>query len=475
MKIFGKKIGNRFLSIFWNGKPKTIEPKDAAEMEEISENLKKSSQGDKEAIEKLESMLFKDENQRLKNESQVSDIGDIKAAKQDLSDTELKLKAKTRYAETLKSDLFEVQTDDSGIEHVYLKGFKAEIPPILVDKFVEDITVGRDIQPLINFWKLNLTNENPEARRGLYKFIKNQRLLITKHGYFIAFRNIVSVSKKDSNNSGSYINIDLPATPENLDIVEGFVAKVKKQRKGLRSFYVFKNNGGLSIKNVNSKAGVGNNIGYLKDVYEYLKNFQDTQYNAMSKDEDVEVFTDQYTRKMIIKIGEPVRIPRKDCNKDARVECSFGLHVGSQKFVSDGSFGDTIVAVLVNPQHVISVPYSDAHKMRVCEYFPFKKLTRDELINFHTFNSDEYSSNYHRLEKKKMKKVLDVLDTLNKDELTEFKSQVMSSNVSEEELEKKKQFIKEKESLIESLLGDDISKSLDYDEIREIIKSRVES
>ena len=58
---------------------------------------------------------------------------------------------------------------------------------------------------------------------------------------------------------------------------------------------------------------------------------------------------------------------------DLDIECSRGLHVGSVKYLENNNYvsdSDTILLVLVNPQHVIAVPKYDNSKLRVCEYFP---------------------------------------------------------------------------------------------------------
>src|SRR5690606_7209620 len=73
-----------------------------------------------------------------------------------------------------------------------------------------------------------------------------------------------------------------------------------------------------------------------------------------------------------------------------------------------------------NPQHVVSVPYSDAHKIRVCEYYPFAVLTEQELLDFHKRDLSEFVTKYQRIEAAKLQEAYDVLDSLSDDELKEF-------------------------------------------------------
>src|SRR5690606_10549909 len=152
--------------------------------------------------------------------------------------------------------------------------------------------------------------------------------------------------------------------------IESYVTKVKKWKKGLKSYGIYQYNGDIVVKKVGSVDG---------SLLTLLSN-----YAALTKKGEGCVYTDNHTREMTIKIGHPVSISREQCDENPNRNCTKGLHVGTQSFVSAGSnFGDTIVACLVNPQHVVSVPYSDAHKMRVCEYYPFAVLTEQELLDFH--------------------------------------------------------------------------------------------
>jgi hypothetical protein len=96
-------------------------------------------------------------------------------------------------------------------------------------------------------------------------------------------------------------------------------------------------------------------------------------------------------------IGVPVKMERLQTNKDPKVECSSGLHVGSTKYVEwygNGS-NDVILLTLVNPAHVVAVPEYDTSKIRTCEYFPYAVLDRlpngkFEVIEELPYFEDEY-------------------------------------------------------------------------------------
>jgi hypothetical protein len=67
------------------------------------------------------------------------------------------------------------------------------------------------------------------------------------------------------------------------------------------------------------------------------------------------------------RIGDVVEMPRSEVTFDPSISCSSGLHVADWGYAN--AMGDTVLAVLVNPRDVVSVPtdYGDA-KVRVCRY-----------------------------------------------------------------------------------------------------------
>lgn len=67
-------------------------------------------------------------------------------------------------------------------------------------------------------------------------------------------------------------------------------------------------------------------------------------------------------------IGSVVTMPRHKVNADPREGCSFGLHVGTLRYVK-GFAKDKMVIVKVNPRDVVSVPADcDFQKVRTCKY-----------------------------------------------------------------------------------------------------------
>jgi hypothetical protein len=95
---------------------------------------------------------------------------------------------------------------------------------------------------------------------------------------------------------------------------------------------------------------------------------------------DVEgVYTDHYTHKFKIRIGEMVTMNRKDCDCDSSVSCSSGLHCSSVGWLKQNYYGNTGLACLINPADVVAVPHIDNYgKLRTCAYLPIKEIRYDE-------------------------------------------------------------------------------------------------
>lgn len=118
-------------------------------------------------------------------------------------------------------------------------------------------------------------------------------------------------------------------------------------------------------------------------------------------------FTDTHTSTMDINLGVAVSIPRDKCDPDPTISCSSGLHVGSPKYVADWH-GDATLMCLVNPMHVVSVPYDyDAQKMRTCEYYPAAVVGNHYKDMMEVVQSNTYENNYLAYELAKLASMTD--------------------------------------------------------------------
>ena len=210
-----------------------------------------------------------------------------------------------------------------GNSAMYLKGTSDPIPEFLAKRLLEYIDKKLDVEPLINFWKNTLLNPDKGVRRQLFGFLEHNGHPITDKGYFLAYK-AVAVRRKYDAETGEQV---------------------------------------ISIR-------------YDEDTGERV---EETLNHSMT-------FKPFHSGShgMTIKMGDPVCMPREECDSDPDMTCSSGLHVGSMAYVEDFGHGDSVVLeVLVSPRNVVAVPsdYNNT-KMRTCEYYPIA-ITNGENDNIY--------------------------------------------------------------------------------------------
>ena len=269
-----------------------------------------------------------------------------------------------------------LETDPANGE-VYLAGFNTPVPMTLIEVIKEYHEEGFPVEAVINFWKLLMLNPDMRVRTSLFDFIKTHDFVLTPNGYMVVYK-AVDYMAKDENDLSEFI------TNKYLFVRKHWDCSPKK-------YVVYTDANGehqitkkSTAKNWDvKKKGVtiqGNLSEMFKDIDKYIVD-SETMY------------TDWYTKKMEIKLGQPVIMNRENCDSDPVASCSYGLHVGATNYVA--KFGHKEGAVLVcyvNPAHVVAVPDYDHSKMRVAEYFPFAMATYDgteiDIIEEKYFPSD---------------------------------------------------------------------------------------
>jgi len=79
-------------------------------------------------------------------------------------------------------------------------------------------------------------------------------------------------------------------------------------------------------------------------------------------------YKDHHTRTFDNSPGTENEMPRNTVDDDARKDCSNGFHVGTWDYASTFCGAPKVVICKVDPADVVSVPYADANKVRVCKY-----------------------------------------------------------------------------------------------------------
>ena len=209
------------------------------------------------------------------------------------------------------------------------------------------------IQSYLNFWTLVSLNPDSRCRQNLFWFLNKYGMTISRSGLFVAYRN-VKIKKAG-------VSID----PKLANFISSEYARIKFiSKKSPKDYLVLKTVDGYVL----TKTSCDNTIGNLSDLYKQLS--------------DVEVstvYTDGYTGKFEIKLGEIVSMPREKCDSVQENSCSKGLHVAGKTWLKENYFGEVGLMVLVNPADVVAVPPIDDYgKMRTCAYYPVSIVEFDE-------------------------------------------------------------------------------------------------
>lgn len=209
------------------------------------------------------------------------------------------------------------------------------------------------IQSYLNFWTLVSLNPDSRCRQNLFWFLNKYGMTISKSGLFVAYRN-VKIKKAG-------VSID----PKLANFISSEYARIKFiSKKSPKDYLILKTIDGYVL----TKTSCDNTIGNLSDLYKQLS--------------DVEVstvYTDGYTGKFEIKLGEIVSMPREKCDSVQENSCSRGLHVAGKTWLKENYFGEVGLMVLVNPADVVAVPPIDDYgKMRTCAYYPVSIVEFDK-------------------------------------------------------------------------------------------------
>ena len=228
---------------------------------------------------------------------------------------------------------------------VYLKNVsEISIPEDLVEKIIiaEENNDSLTIKKYVNFWKLVSLNPDERVRNNMFWFLRKWDMKISQSGLIIAYRNV--------------------------DILEGGKCSTSMLLSIIKTYYETKYLKGENPANVPSPYEP-NTYSSLQECYDALVN------NAL---DTTPVYTDCHSHTFKIKLGQPVSMPRSECDANQEHSCSSGLHVGARGWLEKNYYGEQGLLVLVNPQNVVAVPTIDSYgKMRTCEYLPCALINYD--------------------------------------------------------------------------------------------------
>jgi hypothetical protein len=317
---------------------------------------------------------------------------------------------------------------------VYLTGTSRSLPQLLVEKFIEIVDRvgeqfidGRTFLQALNddeeyvahkrFFMWCCLNPRAEVANELYRFLSENSFKITKQGFFVALRNVVT----------------LHGSPELVHFISNTYNKVKAVwKKNPDKYTVFLNNGEYKLVHEDDLTKTethtsttcpdclgdggwdviddtedndwfdcpecdgtgdveeytydevwtvnhGEKIGGLTELYLDLPNRAENR------------FTDDWTKTFDIRIGRTVSMPMSECNWSTQDCAAAGLHFTADQIHYVGC-GDQSVLVLINPMKVVGI---GQHKGRCYEYLPIMTVPREEAttilhdLSFDTLALDE--------------------------------------------------------------------------------------
>lgn len=306
---------------------------------------------------------------------------------------------------------------------VYHKVINRSMPEVLVDAFInvyyecldsnQDFLKSDKYLGLYRFWMWSCLNPRAEVADKLFEFLQKNSFRITKQGFFVALRNVVTlhggtefvdfisntyakvkaVWKKKPSNYTVFLENGIYKIVHNDDLyVEKHVTDtICKICDGEGSYYdktaswqeCDNCNGSGEVEEYENICSVkvehGEEIGNLQELYLDLPNRKENRY------------TDNYTRTFDIRIGKIVSMPLEKCTWNTDDCGASGLHFTADEINYVGC-GDQSILMLINPMKVVGIGSS---KGRCYEYLPIMTVPRNEVtqilhdLDFDTINLDD--------------------------------------------------------------------------------------
>ena len=237
-------------------------------------------------------------------------------------------------------------------QSLYIKEYKIPLNYKIVDYFYKSHKgeTPLSFESLINFYRLLMLNPDTDVRDDIFEWFTHNNFVITKNGHIIGYRDVV---KKKVSKLNKFVTKK--------------IIKYIKKGKNIHNKYVVENNGEYEIvkeKDLDYDENKHIVIGKLKDLFEKIEK------------EDNDVFTDQYTRTMTIKLLHETTLDREKCDNDKTQSCSSGLHIKAYDY--GVGFGDETLVCLVAPYDIVAVPEGERYKFRCCAYTPIAYAEKDE-------------------------------------------------------------------------------------------------
>ena len=316
---------------------------------------------------------------------------------------------------------------------VYLTGTSRSLPQLLVEEFIQVVDrvskepsqeifsdqLNEDDQyvALKNFFMWCCLNPRAEVAHELYRFLSENSFRITRQGFVVALRNVVTlhgspelvhfvsntynkvkaVWKKNPNDytvfleNGEYKLIH----EDHLTQTKTFTDNVCSECDGEGGLhtYPWEDDGEWEDCDVCNGSGEVEEYEYTETVYvdhgQRIGGLTELYLDLPNREENR--FTDDWTKTFDIRIGQVTSMPMEQCNWSTQDCAAAGLHFTADQIHYVGC-GDQSVIVLINPMKVVGI---GQHKGRCYEYLPIMTVPREEATRilhddqFDTITLDE--------------------------------------------------------------------------------------
>jgi hypothetical protein len=272
----------------------------------------------------------------------------------------------------------------------------------------EDVYNDEQYLSLKRFFMWCCLNPRAEVADELYRFLVDNSFRITKQGFFVALRNVVTLHGSNElvkfvsevytkikavwKKSPNHYHVILSPDGEYkfmhyTEMTEQYTEKcetcdgVGDIWDDLYEEYIMCYDcDGEGEATYSRKTYEGTDLGVLTDLYLDLPNRAENR------------FTDDWTKTFDIRIGQVVKMPMEDCNWSTQDCAAAGLHFTADQIHYVGC-GDQSVLMLINPMKVVGIGTA---KGRCYEYLPISTVSRDEAtqilhdLDFSTIDLDEF-------------------------------------------------------------------------------------
>jgi hypothetical protein len=237
---------------------------------------------------------------------------------QEVKDDKMKRDAEVARMKSLQKGLdFLSNFNDFTVDNytVYLKGISRSLPQIIVEEFIaiidayssmgisneeieKSLPFNESYQALKRFFMWCCLNPRAEVAHELYRFLKENSFRITKQGFFVALRNVVSLCDDTAL----------------VDFVSNSYNKIKAiWKKNPDEFRVVKLEDDQYHLEKVTETPTGEIVGNLTSLYLELPEMKNNRY------------TDAWTKTFDIRVGVPVNMPISDCNWSTQDCAAAGL------------------------------------------------------------------------------------------------------------------------------------------------------